>query len=131
MHSEGGITAHKGCMVICRTWELQDQGLAGTEGACKSLTPEGAISIGRGLRPPASFQDRRLLNADIKLSYINRELPIFVYVGTFGHRSFFPRAYFDKSGFILPFCDMVVWHFLAFLYTRFGIFSQIKPGNPV
>ena len=103
MHSEGGITAHKGGMVICRTWELQDQGPAGTEGACKSLTPEGVISIGRGLRPSASSQDPRLLNADIKLSYINRELPIFVYVGTFGHRSFFPRAYFHKSGFYLAF----------------------------
>ena len=26
---------------------------------------------------------------------------------------------------------MVVWHFLAFSYKRFGIFSKIKPGNPV
>ena len=52
MHSEGGITVHMGGIVTCRTWELQDQGLAGTEGACKSLTPGGTISIGRGLQPP-------------------------------------------------------------------------------
>ena len=70
MHSEGGMTALKICMVKCRTCELHDQGLAGTEGACRSLTPENAISIGRGLRHPPP-PDLRLLNAD-KISYINR-----------------------------------------------------------
>ena len=52
LHSEGGITAQRGGMVICRTWELHNQGLSGAFGACKSFAPEGAISIGRGLRPP-------------------------------------------------------------------------------
>ena len=103
MHSEGGITAHKISMVICRTCELHDQGLAGTRGACKSLTPESAILIGRGLRPlRPPPQDPRLLSAD-KLSYINRKLRKFFYDGTFGLRSFFPRAYFHKSGFYLAF----------------------------
>ena len=36
MHSEGGITAHKGGIVICRTKDMQ---------------AEGTISIGRGFGP--------------------------------------------------------------------------------
>ena len=36
--SKGGITARRGSMVICSTWDLQAQ---------------GAISVGRGLRPRA------------------------------------------------------------------------------
>ena len=52
MHSEGGITAERGGMVICRTSELHNQGLSGAFGACKSFAPEGAISIGKGLPPP-------------------------------------------------------------------------------
>ena len=52
---------------------MQDQGLAGAEGSFKSLTPEDAILIGRGIRPPRPPQDPRLLNAD-KFSYINRKL---------------------------------------------------------
>ena len=58
MHSEGGIAAQIGGMVICRTWELHNQRLSG---ASKFFAPEGAISIGRGLRsprlPPGSAPD--------------------------------------------------------------------------
>ena len=53
MHSEGGITAQRGGMVICRNWELHNQGLSGASGAWKFFAPEGAISIGRGLQPPS------------------------------------------------------------------------------
>ena len=53
MHLEGGITAERSGMVICRTSELHSQGLSGAIGACKSFAPEGAISTGRGLRPPS------------------------------------------------------------------------------
>ena len=52
MHLEGGITAERGGIVICRTSELHNQGLSGAFGACKSFAPEGAISIGKGLPPP-------------------------------------------------------------------------------
>ena len=43
VHSEGGIIACKGGMVIYRAGELRNQGLAGAFGAGKSLTPECAI----------------------------------------------------------------------------------------
>ena len=52
MYLGGGITAERDGMVICRTSELHNQGISGAFGACKSFAPEGATSIGRGLRPP-------------------------------------------------------------------------------
>ena len=61
MHLEGGITAERGGMVICRTSELHNQGLSGAFGACKSFAPEGAISTGRGLRPQGSPLDPPML----------------------------------------------------------------------